>query len=98
MKHLKSKDEYEKAKEDLVKKEIELKDLKVSILNYENENLAPNFNNLDELREFLSEEPEEGTLFKYNGVEYEVLDIQDGRAKFVDLLDGGRISVILRNY
>jgi len=105
---LKSKDEYEKAIKDLAKKTSEIKDLKNIIQEYENENLIPEFGELEELRQFLVDEPEEGIKFKCNGLKYEVLDIEDfikeygydqwsqavWGADFSDLLDGGRIGVI----
>jgi len=108
MKYLKGKVDYENAKKELAKKTTEIKNLKKSIQNYENENLIPEFEEMEDLRSFLSEEPEENTIFKYRGNDYNVLDIEDfikeygydqwnqavSSADFGDLLNGGRISVI----
>jgi len=109
MKFLKSKDEYEKAMSDLAKKNVEVEDLERAIQNYKNEILMPVFDvDGEEFRQWLSEQPSEGTFFKYLGNDYEILDIEyfiqeygseswydaTDNGSFKDLLDGGSVGVI----
>ena len=107
---IQSKEEYDQLSKDLVKRLDEIKVLKRLILDYENENLIPEFNSLDELREFLADEPEEDIIFKYNNAKYSVLDIEEfireyghdqwsqcvWGSGFGDLLCGGSVGVIER--
>jgi hypothetical protein len=100
--------EYELAKKEVVNLAQKLEQLEKEILQYENENNRPSFDNEKDLRGFILY-AEDGALVDYNGKTYEVNGVEDLKYEygsestfdaiysgkdFEDLIEGNRIGVL----